>query len=361
MNSHFSLPDELLGEIFEHCLPPYPACPPFRGLGSPTTLAQVCPRWKSVAHGTPRLWRAIKLDLDPSNKNHITGTAARKRLDIAEAWLERSRSLPLSIVFHCPTHTMTPILSDAFATLLSHCSRWQYADIMVPASIPVEEQAGGEWRAMPMLLELQVYVHSADTEPHLGRLRPPNLKTFVGRLTDDSYYCEMLASEVWQNLTTLELNDIPLQDIAPLLSQTHALVHCWLDIWNHRPVDDFPDIQLPNLETLILKGHGQAGDTNTLLTSLTLPALQQLGILDAFIVGFAPADSDTHINSLVSLVQKLGCRESLTQLAIVTEWNVWSTYADDIQVALPSLRQLHLKPKEWLLALRDFWSSKTLL
>ncbi|KAJ7262492.1 hypothetical protein C8J57DRAFT_1719396 [Mycena rebaudengoi] len=61
-----TLPTEVTSEIFIHFLPVFPERPPPTGLLSPTLLAQICRTWRSIAFNTPRLWRAIKLDLNDS-------------------------------------------------------------------------------------------------------------------------------------------------------------------------------------------------------------------------------------------------------------------------------------------------------
>ncbi|KAJ7639452.1 hypothetical protein FB45DRAFT_725271, partial [Roridomyces roridus] len=78
------LPNEIVSEIFIQCLPPYPICPPFRGLSSPTCLTHICRKWRDIALTTPQLWRAIPF---PASGDYKT----------PQAWLERSGSCPLSI------------------------------------------------------------------------------------------------------------------------------------------------------------------------------------------------------------------------------------------------------------------------
>ncbi|KAJ7470992.1 hypothetical protein FB451DRAFT_324350 [Mycena latifolia] len=85
-----TLPTEIVSEIFTHFVPVYPACPPLVGLLSPSTLGQVCRKWRQIAISTPSLWRAIRLDLD----NRINRPTQLRLLD---TWLERSRTSPLSI------------------------------------------------------------------------------------------------------------------------------------------------------------------------------------------------------------------------------------------------------------------------
>ncbi|KAJ7279589.1 hypothetical protein C8J57DRAFT_1570431 [Mycena rebaudengoi] len=81
-----TLPSEITSEIFLHFIPVYPERPDPRRIESPTRLGQICRSWREIAFSTPRLWRAIKLDLDQTPSTHIL------QLDILSTWLVRSKS-----------------------------------------------------------------------------------------------------------------------------------------------------------------------------------------------------------------------------------------------------------------------------
>ncbi|KAJ7074016.1 hypothetical protein C8F01DRAFT_1242294 [Mycena amicta] len=71
-----TLPNEIVSEIFIQYLSSYPSCPPLLGEGSPTKLAQICRRWREIAHATPALWRAIEFNMwEPSTENLQLSTA----------------------------------------------------------------------------------------------------------------------------------------------------------------------------------------------------------------------------------------------------------------------------------------------
>ncbi|KAJ7918329.1 hypothetical protein B0H13DRAFT_296024 [Mycena leptocephala] len=81
-----TLPNEIVSEIFIHFLPLRPLCPPLTGRLSPTTLTQICRRWRQVAQATPELWRAILFadDRIPLEEQFL----------IFDLWLSRSRGYP---------------------------------------------------------------------------------------------------------------------------------------------------------------------------------------------------------------------------------------------------------------------------
>ncbi|KAJ7641254.1 hypothetical protein FB45DRAFT_785265, partial [Roridomyces roridus] len=90
----FTLPNELISEIFCHFIPEYPLCPPHMGLSSPTVLTHICRRWRQIALGTPELWRAISL-LDPGIEQ-----VQEPDPGAVEFWLQHSGCLPLSLHAH---------------------------------------------------------------------------------------------------------------------------------------------------------------------------------------------------------------------------------------------------------------------
>ncbi|KAJ7641206.1 hypothetical protein FB45DRAFT_1053774 [Roridomyces roridus] len=67
-----TLPNEITSEIFVVFLPPYPDCPPLRGLYSPTTLTHICSRWREIALATER-WQHVRLELQAEEVALIEG------------------------------------------------------------------------------------------------------------------------------------------------------------------------------------------------------------------------------------------------------------------------------------------------
>lgn len=81
------LPSELLGEIFIRCLPQTSYVTPSSN-DCPLVLTRVCRQWRAVALSTPRLWTSLSISL---LKAEISGG------DTYKCWLEKARSVPLSI------------------------------------------------------------------------------------------------------------------------------------------------------------------------------------------------------------------------------------------------------------------------
>jgi hypothetical protein len=84
------LPTELLVKIFVHCIPPnvmfiYSSHPPL-------LLARICSHWRTVALGTPCLWRYI-----PYSSFAKSPGKWERQASLAKLFLSRSAECPLSI------------------------------------------------------------------------------------------------------------------------------------------------------------------------------------------------------------------------------------------------------------------------
>lgn len=105
---------ELLGIIFTFCFPEDREQEPYSYTWSlnvashlqclypsekdvPLSLAHVSTLWRSVALATPKLWTRLSLHMD----SREDGVRPRALLDALLFWLERSRSLPISVRISC--------------------------------------------------------------------------------------------------------------------------------------------------------------------------------------------------------------------------------------------------------------------
>ncbi|KAJ7755487.1 hypothetical protein B0H16DRAFT_1253049, partial [Mycena metata] len=114
------LPNELLSEIFSHCVErdPYE--------WDPTTnvewiLVQVSRAWRAVSISMPQMWNRIS----------ISNASAPKNMDLKAALslqLERSAHLPLAIDFDFKSASAEQRIS-VLETLFSARDRWQVANI----------------------------------------------------------------------------------------------------------------------------------------------------------------------------------------------------------------------------------------
>ncbi|KAJ6513508.1 hypothetical protein DFH09DRAFT_854290, partial [Mycena vulgaris] len=79
------IPVELTSEIFLHCLPDEPQIP--SASAAPMLLGAICGDWRTIAHGDPRLWTALKIKIWNSRRLTL----------LVQDWLLRVGSMPFSL------------------------------------------------------------------------------------------------------------------------------------------------------------------------------------------------------------------------------------------------------------------------
>ncbi|KAF8332502.1 hypothetical protein F5887DRAFT_45881 [Amanita rubescens] len=138
-----SLPLELLGEIFILALPTIHELykrhiDEGKKRTNPFVLCAVCSSWRFLAFCTPQLWMQvfIRVPID------MTKDQARKKAADLVPWIERSRTLPLTLHISCDfdksldgTGPEAPIVS----VLNDYSTRWQslyLQDYFLPFSMP---------------------------------------------------------------------------------------------------------------------------------------------------------------------------------------------------------------------------------
>ncbi|KAJ7074019.1 hypothetical protein C8F01DRAFT_1098986 [Mycena amicta] len=300
-----SLPNEIVAEIFVQYLPPYPACPPLLGDGSPTTLAQICSRWRGVAHGTPALWRAIELFVSAP-----LFEAASFQLGTMQSWLERSGILPLSIIMGDEADNQ--LCDMALSHLLTRRARWEHG-------------------SMPLLLHLDIrYNLSSHLDILFGALRVPRLHTVFLDLHHlrQGRFPQNLP---WRQLTKLFLSNTHIEAAAWILRQTTNLLHCRLRLDNSHGASalDSRLFHLTSLETLILEGRfTQRRLVVEFLHTIRAPALKRLHID----VGVLPRPRPP---TVLAVVQSFGCK--LERLSLEGPKSL-----DDYRIAFPEMTHLEL-------------------
>ncbi len=122
---------ELLGQIFEKCIPDLNDVTISTANQAPLKLGRVCSYWRKVALSTPALWDHFKLIIprDPSEGAPVADAdakAARK----AQAFLQRSACRPVSIRLSCYSSEGMALVTRE---LLLHAPRWLVLKLRMPA------------------------------------------------------------------------------------------------------------------------------------------------------------------------------------------------------------------------------------
>ncbi|KAJ7623970.1 hypothetical protein DFH06DRAFT_1230662 [Mycena polygramma] len=289
-----------------HTLPPYPDFPQLRGPLSPTSLTQICRRWREIALEIPELWSAIS-----SLDNNQDG----RELRLFELWLKRSRHCPLSIKLGTDTAWAS---DELVAAVILHRARWQH--LKIELGLRQLSMLDGP---MPLLRHMDLAV---DREPFdvVSVHEVPLLRTLVLNNTT-----ALKIIFPWTQLTSFTLLTIFPPQIASILVQMRNLVHCELHILNFHSHNYLKDIHLPCLRVLTLIHHPSRPATD-LLPTFIVPELRSLQIPESFL-------SPDPIESLTAFMSKSNC--TLEELHLTgTKLLEEKPYHE----AFPSLRKLLL-------------------
>ncbi|KAJ3828651.1 hypothetical protein EV361DRAFT_387764 [Lentinula raphanica] len=277
------IPDEVLGEIFVHCLPTDRNA--IRSLDeAPLILTTICRDWRRVALNTHRLWSSLHIFLPPD----LSHQAMSRRMTGVRMWLGRSGTLPLSISLHTrsrPVHspfksaTSPPpefFINNAkllIGTIASFCDR--FGDLFLslpPLYLKMFDELSGS--SFPVLQHFRV----RDADVHNGT---PSLWGYEEE-NDDVWFAPLLArtavlkslrvSDIhfpaggyldlpinWGNLTNLNLQSSANQglytsDALTMIQRSPNLQHlhiCFLLSLDHHPNSTpIGRIVLPHLRTM---------------------------------------------------------------------------------------------------------------
>ncbi|KAJ7850086.1 hypothetical protein B0H13DRAFT_57110 [Mycena leptocephala] len=288
-----TLPNEITSEIFLHFLPMYPLCPPLTGILSPTLLTQICREWREIALVTPALWRAIALLL-PS-------IPLERQARIAEIWLSRSGSCPLSI--HIIDNGYE--IGQAVLAAAAHRARWEHLKLhlLSPSSQLLTIEG-----PMPLLRHLNYTLDEVSNSPVI--FAPHDVPLLRTVLLNDLTVANVVLP--WAQLTSLVLHRVYPHECVPVLQQTSNLIHCELELFHRSPDHQLADIMLPYLESLTLKDPEDVPVTGYLQT-LIVPTLRSLTVPESFL-------EPNPIDSLTSFISKSSCK--LQQVRITGERTV---------------------------------------
>nr|GAT47055.1 predicted protein [Mycena chlorophos] len=241
-----TLPGEIITEIFQHYLPPYPDCAPLFGEGSPLCLTHICRLWREIARKSPRLWRALRLPLRFKSPDLV---------HLARRHLRLSGAMPLSLKFYTARDLATKL-----DLLLDHRDRWQYVAIALHY---VPEALQGASIHAPLVTHLTLEYFLSDDKDEPPQIVAPQLHSLLcGPLT--RMHSSVLAPESWATLTTLWMQFLNVAFLAQILGTTKALQHCRLGNLEYSGflADTLPGtrapqpVLLPFLKVLILHGSG---------------------------------------------------------------------------------------------------------
>jgi len=297
------LPDDMLIEIFEHCLPPDGRAA-MSIKAAPLLITFVCKRWRDIALAINSLWAKVHFVM-PISIEKGTPSAGRyhKRVQALSDWLLRSGSLPITITMskqHVTASSGSQWSYDMhgrrafrglFRILSAHASRLQYVRFPTQGDdiVPVLKGSSSEPLVFLSLEKITSPSESVLTQWPLAQA--PNLRSISLMLRNVPSFKDMKIGP-WSQLTHLRIYDwCSPHTLLGLLSQCPSLVDLYVlcgaeveehDLTHDEPFTSIPFLSqlhtenggelvtLPHLLTLNVGGLG----TNALTRALQVPALK---------------------------------------------------------------------------------------
>ncbi|KAK6977943.1 F-box domain-containing protein [Favolaschia claudopus] len=282
-----TLPNEIIAEIFLHFLPTYPEPPPLVGIYSPTCLAQVCHKWREIAHRTPPLWRAIDLTR-PFEKPGV-----EEAMSLCLLWTERSGACPLSLRL---SDSLEPL--STYTDVIYRCARCEHLALELDTTQDLDVIQD----SFPSLKTLDMYISGLSSFPANPVVTLQNLPLLRTVVLDD--WQDLHVGLPWSQLTSLTLLSLRSEICVPILQQASHLLHCELEFGNHSMTAHDLDLELPRLETLTFRPRGWT-DQN-FVRCLMAPRLLRLQLPEHFLL--LGNSESLVIEPLVSFVSKSGCQ-----------------------------------------------------
>ncbi|KAJ7641219.1 hypothetical protein FB45DRAFT_899692 [Roridomyces roridus] len=306
-----TLPNEITSEIFLHFIPPYPDCPPLRGLDSPTTLTHICREWRDIALATPMLWRGLSID------------EADNRAGVVQTWLDRSGSCPLSITLE-RGHSRAGARNESFIAALLYCERWQHVQLKLGT-----EEVALIKGPLPLLETLSLVV--------VGRFNYRQPTTSFGDFPRLRAVMLNDADHGWlpiSQVTSLAVKTVlPSRYISHLCAAVDLRYLSLIECSPPRVPHGQNHIQLPRLEILVLM---RCPDVHRILDMLTLTALHTLRVCGKGL-------GEDLISSLSSFISRSGCK--LQQVRRVLDGS-----QESFRAAFPSVPKIifNAKHNDWI-------------
>ncbi|KAF8135607.1 hypothetical protein EV363DRAFT_1321110 [Boletus edulis] len=282
-----AVPDQILQEIFQHCLPDTPYVVP-NAHSAPLVLTHVCRRWRTVVQASSELWSSIALrDLGVWNYE--------LEVEMVKRWLERSSTRPIRMSITCPPRTDFGLdgnvsRSDIFQLAIAHSAQLSDVHLNVNRTYLHYFLACARLPALRSIVLSLHAVHRNDEPLELNvpaSISAPNLRCIAFK--GDGTSISLIPRSVFSHITHLSLDCHMTLDLALLVQDFAHLQYLALTLSLSRDTGlrlQLPHHRLvvPSLRSLDLhldKDMLEFGDPDTLetlLEHLELPALDTLVI-----------------------------------------------------------------------------------
>ena len=315
---------------------------------TPSTLSQVCGRWKDISFALPQIWSMIKVISTPctsvdASTLEVIGKVISRRLSRAS-----STPLTISIIANHDKEVVRTLLRS----LLPFRSQWKTLHLQIPL-LELAEFSSLRSEDVPLLTSIKLRENTFDVMPRIPQVLDVNRETACFRLCNISpairrlcvsslhltffgtAFCSRLhevniqqsPSETWSTLNFLEACPqlriltlsgygvtlgIPLPTVCLAELETLNMEH---PVGRERLLQK---LNLPKLKSIWLGGRCDDGSAVKVMQS-TNEMLKRSGVwsLESFSLGLETSQMDTH-----ALLEFLMANSSLRKLSINDGWNV---------------------------------------
>jgi len=290
------IPQEILSEIFYHCVMDHSSC--IESDVEPLLLTFVCRRWRRLAIFSPRLWSAIYLPYD------------RPSVKMLEIWLSRSGLSPLTLDVESENEN-----NNVIHTLVPYSRRWHDVSLSLdPAQYKVLAAVAGN---LPMLERLNLDASDDFHEPLAIFETAPRLRSVGFLRFIKPSGCQL----PWLQLRNCQVFYSPRTEWYHLLRQCPYLTHCDFGI---RTNNDMPQVLTTpvvhsHLRSLRLSLVDEKPHSPQFFNDLTLPALRDLDIALRCTcpIAFTPQSMSLFLNRSSCNLQRMSLRIRWTDVDLI--------------------------------------------
>ncbi|CAA7265069.1 unnamed protein product [Cyclocybe aegerita] len=290
----------------------------------PVTLGAVCKRWREIAWATPSLWTTVDVHLDPRSMT-------QERSQLLKEWLERSRSLPLTLVIRSESSLSTCVGTPGGLNILSivdsinsHSSRWSSLAIHAPSSV-----------ASRLHLKITIRPNAADAADNSMSSSMTDILPSPEQVSLRGLRFRTVRLD-WSNVIHVELSDLFVDECLCLLCEATKPVSCNLRITQGSDGHIVPQHEILHIKIGSLEiAFSDAELLGSFFSRINLPALNYL---ECDASDFGHGDQDT-INAIEAFLSRSVCPLQHLQLCELRAPN-----ADIIQLLklLSKLESLYL-------------------